>query len=424
MFPFLALVAVAAVLMAHAERAAPLLHSGAVARDVQRRDDRVRRDLRAAGARLGRRADRRRSPPARSPAVSDRSLLQWPAIRREGFRYRPRAGSARSVAAARSAASWCRASLGLAAVQINLFVNSWLAASLGTGAVSWLDYAFRLMYMPIGLFGISIATASLPTISGHAATSDDAGVRRAVSSGLRMMLMLNIPATVGPDRARHTDRGADFRARPVHAGRHGGNGGRAGLLRARADRIFRRETDLPAFYAMGNSRIPVIASAASVGAQHRLEPAVGPVARPSWARARHGHCGSAECRSFSSGCCAHASAASKAAACSNAVMKISIASSPWHSRRTMPNGSCTSHLAGAASWRRLFAFSAPSRSAMVVLALSSHVLRIEEFAELRRRRFALLNVVDSTPMRRYPSRGPLTRHSRSGPARFLPPSRS
>ena len=59
---------------------------------------------------------------------------------------------------------------GLAAVQINLFVNSWLAAGLGTGAVSWLDYAFRLMYMPIGLFGISIATASLPTISGHAAT--------------------------------------------------------------------------------------------------------------------------------------------------------------------------------------------------------------------------------------------------------------
>ena len=58
---------------------------------------------------------------------------------------------------------------GLAAVQINLFVNSWLAAGLGTGAVSWLDYAFRLMYMPIGLFGISIATASLPTISGHAA---------------------------------------------------------------------------------------------------------------------------------------------------------------------------------------------------------------------------------------------------------------
>ena len=55
-------------------------------------------------------------------------------------------------------------------MQINLFVNSWLATGQGTGAVSWLDYAFRLMYMPIGLFGVSIATAALPGISAHAAS--------------------------------------------------------------------------------------------------------------------------------------------------------------------------------------------------------------------------------------------------------------
>ena len=55
--------------------------------------------------------------------------------------------------------------VGLAAVQINVFVNTVLATGEGTGAVSWLDYAFRLMYLPIGLFGVSIATAALPTIS-------------------------------------------------------------------------------------------------------------------------------------------------------------------------------------------------------------------------------------------------------------------
>ncbi len=54
-----------------------------------------------------------------------------------------------------------------------------------------------MMNMPIGLFGVSIATASLPTISGHAADSNDPGIRRAVSKGLRMMLMLNVPATIG-----------------------------------------------------------------------------------------------------------------------------------------------------------------------------------------------------------------------------------
>ena len=46
--------------------------------------------------------------------------------------------------------------LGLAAVQMNVFVNTILATGQGTGAVSWLNYAFRLMYLPIGLFGISI----------------------------------------------------------------------------------------------------------------------------------------------------------------------------------------------------------------------------------------------------------------------------
>jgi putative peptidoglycan lipid II flippase len=190
-------------------------------------------------------------------------LLQWPALRREGFRYRP-------VLDARD--PWLReigrlmvpGVAGLAAVQVNLFVNSWLAAGLGTGAVSWLDYAFRLMYMPIGLFGISIATASLPTISGHAASRNDPGIRRAVSSGLRMMLMLNVPATIGLlvlatpivrlifERGRFTpeDTAATAAALMCYA---------PGLIGYSAVKLVS-----PSFYAMGNSRTPVISSAVSV----------------------------------------------------------------------------------------------------------------------------------------------------------------
>src|SRR5688572_19260088 len=190
-------------------------------------------------------------------------LLQWPALRREGFRYQPMLDVHDP---------WLReigrlmvpGVAGLAAVQINLFVNSWLAAGLGTGAVSWLDYAFRLMYMPIGLFGISIATASLPTISGHAASRNDPGVRRAVSSGLRMMLMLNVPATVGLfvlatpivalifERGRFTpaDTAATAAALACYA---------PGLIGYSAVKLIS-----PAFYAMNNSRIPVVASAVSV----------------------------------------------------------------------------------------------------------------------------------------------------------------
>src|SRR5205823_5175428 len=87
--------------------------------------------------------------------------------------------------------------IGLAATQVNIFVNTLLATSQGTGAVSWLTYAYRVMYLPIGLFGVSIGTAVLPAVARHAATDDVAQVRETVSRGLAMMLMLNVPATLG-----------------------------------------------------------------------------------------------------------------------------------------------------------------------------------------------------------------------------------
>lgn len=190
-------------------------------------------------------------------------LLQWPEVRREGFRY-DRVLDWQDPWLREIGRLMVPGVAGLAAVQTNLFVNSWLAAGLGTGAVSWLDYAFRLMYMPIGLFGVSIATASLPAISAHAATSDDTGIRHAVVRGLRLMLLLNLPATLGLtvlatpivslifERGRFTpvDTAATAAALAFYA---------PGLIGYSAVKLIS-----PAFYAMGNSRVPVIASGASV----------------------------------------------------------------------------------------------------------------------------------------------------------------
>jgi putative peptidoglycan lipid II flippase len=87
--------------------------------------------------------------------------------------------------------------IGLAATQVNVFVNTLLATGQAAGAVSWLNYAFRLMYLPIGLFGVSIATATTPVIARLAAQSDQGAVRKTIADGLTLMLMLNVPATVG-----------------------------------------------------------------------------------------------------------------------------------------------------------------------------------------------------------------------------------
>src|SRR5690606_39015859 len=110
-------------------------------------------------------------------------LIQWPPVRREGFRYRPvldvRDEGLRQVLLLMGPGT-----IGLAATQINVFVNTVLATGEGTGAVSWLDYAFRLMYLPIGLFGVSIAAASTPAVSRLAATHDHAAMRTTVASAI------------------------------------------------------------------------------------------------------------------------------------------------------------------------------------------------------------------------------------------------
>ena len=189
--------------------------------------------------------------------------LQWPALRREGFRYRPildwRDESLRRVLVLMGPGT-----LGLAATQINVFVNTVLATGEGTGAVSWLNYAFRLMYLPIGLFGVSIATATLPAVSRDWARDDESAARRTVADGLSLMLMLNVPATVGLmvlatpivrvifERGAFTpaDTAATAAALQFYA---------IGLIGYSIVRIAS-----PVFYALGQSRTPVMISGATV----------------------------------------------------------------------------------------------------------------------------------------------------------------
>jgi putative peptidoglycan lipid II flippase len=122
--------------------------------------------------------------------------VQWPALRAEGFRFRPALDlehpGLRQVLLAMGPGT-----IGLAATQVNLFVTTLLATGEGTGAVSWLQYAFRLMYLPIGLFGVSIATAILPTVSRHLAMRAPEAAAHTVTRGMGMMLVVNIPASVG-----------------------------------------------------------------------------------------------------------------------------------------------------------------------------------------------------------------------------------
>jgi putative peptidoglycan lipid II flippase len=190
--------------------------------------------------------------------------IQWPALRREGYRYRP-ALDPRDPGLHEILILMGPGVLGLAAVQINIFVNTWLATSQGTGAVSWLNYAFRLMYMPIGVFGLSIATAALPTISQHAAREDKEAMRRTFSTGLRMMLMLNVPATAGLIALASPIVDLLFRRGQFTPG---DTAATAAAVLFYAPGLIGYSTvklAVPTFYALKESRTPVIVSALTVG---------------------------------------------------------------------------------------------------------------------------------------------------------------
>ncbi len=86
---------------------------------------------------------------------------------------------------------------GVAAVQINLVITNNLASRLGTGAISALDYAWRLMLLPQGIFAQAVGTAVFPTFSEQAARDDLEGLRGTLTAMVRIVVVLMLPATVG-----------------------------------------------------------------------------------------------------------------------------------------------------------------------------------------------------------------------------------
>lgn len=86
---------------------------------------------------------------------------------------------------------------GIAAVQINFLVNTVLASTLQIGAIAALSYAWRVMLLPVGVVGQSVATAIFPTLSAQSARNDREDFRQLFSSAFRATMFLAIPATVG-----------------------------------------------------------------------------------------------------------------------------------------------------------------------------------------------------------------------------------
>ena len=130
--------------------------------------------------------------------------VQWPSLRRCGVGYRAdfnvNDSGVRQILRLMGPAI-----IGAAAVQINVFINTSFASAIidpasgaiRNGPVSWLNYAFRFMQFPIGVFGVAIATAALPTLSRNTANPDYSEFRQTLAHSLALVFLLCIPSAAG-----------------------------------------------------------------------------------------------------------------------------------------------------------------------------------------------------------------------------------
>lgn len=123
-------------------------------------------------------------------------VVQFPSLWKLGYRFRPDF-QWRDPGVAQVLSLMGPAVVAASAVQVNVMVNTVFATHLPQGSVSWLDWAFRLMQLPIGLFGVAVATITLPQISADAALDALDDFRRNLSRGLRLAFALTIPCTIG-----------------------------------------------------------------------------------------------------------------------------------------------------------------------------------------------------------------------------------
>jgi putative peptidoglycan lipid II flippase len=81
--------------------------------------------------------------------------------------------------------------------QVNVLINSVFASQLGDGPTFWLTVAFRLMQLPLGIFGVALGTVALPLLARMAATGNITAFRSELARGMRLAFLMTIPASVG-----------------------------------------------------------------------------------------------------------------------------------------------------------------------------------------------------------------------------------
>jgi putative peptidoglycan lipid II flippase len=213
----------------------------------------------------------RMSPPIMALAVGvlvgglGQFLVQLPEIRRLGVPLVPVLDWSHPAVRLIARRLW-PAVFSLAAVQVTVVVNTLLASLLRAGTVSYLYYADRVMEFPLGVFGIALATAVLPSMSAQAARGEHGALRATLGFALRLSGFVTVPAAIGLIALGHP-----IVRLLLQRGEFGGvetlyttqalTGYAIGLPAFSATRLVAQT-----FYALGDTRTPVLVGFAAVAA--------------------------------------------------------------------------------------------------------------------------------------------------------------
>jgi putative peptidoglycan lipid II flippase len=122
--------------------------------------------------------------------------VQLPRLRRLGYHFQPdfawRDAGVKAILALMGPSV-----IAASTTQLNVLVNSMFASALGDGPIFWLAIAFRLMQLPLGLFGVALGTVTLPLLSRLAVGGDMAAFRGELSRAMRLGFLLTVPSAVG-----------------------------------------------------------------------------------------------------------------------------------------------------------------------------------------------------------------------------------
>ncbi|MDZ4817075.1 MAG: murein biosynthesis integral membrane protein MurJ [Verrucomicrobiota bacterium] len=191
-------------------------------------------------------------------------LIQQPALRKVGYRYEavldPKDAGLKQVGLLMGPAV-----IATSAIQINVLVNTIFANHVSGEATSYLYYAFRFLQLPLGVFGVAVATAMLPSISRSAADNDMGNFQESLTHALQLVVFLTIPSTAGlillGDGIVGTvyQIGHNFTAADTHATHMALQAYSFALIAYCIVKIIG-----PAFYALGESRKPMLVSLGAI----------------------------------------------------------------------------------------------------------------------------------------------------------------